>query len=72
MYEKARDEGLSITQSEVKNWLEYQQTFVRFKQPTRNFSTRQTHVPYMADQLQMDLVDMSKYQSQNKDYTDGF
>ena len=34
----------------------------------KNFKRRQTYVPSIGDQLQMDLVDMSKYENENDNY----
>jgi len=68
LHEAARDRGLDVSQKQVGEWLAHQSTYVRFRQPTKKFKTRQTYVPHMGDQLQMDLVDMSKYEKGNKDY----
>ena len=54
--------------NQVKKWLAHQQTYVRFQQLEKNFGRRQTYVPFLAQQLQMDLVDMSKYEDENKGY----
>ena len=41
---------------------------MRFQQPTKNFKRRQTWVPHARMQLQMDLVDMSKYERENEQF----
>ena len=68
LYEQARQGGLDISLSQTKKWLAQQETYVRFQQPQKSFKRAQTYVPRMADQLQIDLVDMSKYENENKGY----
>ena len=57
-----------MSMAQVKEWLAQQGTYVRFQQPQKNFKLAQTYVPFLGDQLQIDLVDMSKYEVENKSY----
>ena len=68
LYEAAKENDVKVTLAEVKRWLKEQETYVRFQQPTKNFKRRQTWVPHTGVQLQMDLVDMSKYERENENY----
>ena len=68
LYEVAKEEGVRVTLAQVREWLKEQETYVRFQQPTKNFKRRQTWVPQAGSQLQMDLVDMSKYERENENH----
>ena len=45
-----------------------QDTFTRYKPIVRRHKFQRTFVKDLADQIQMDLIDMRKYQKQNKGY----
>ena len=68
LYEQAKQKGLDVSLSQVKKWLAQQETYVRLQQSRKSFKRAQTYVSHMADQLQIDLVDMSKYENENKGY----
>ena len=68
LYETAKEEGIGVTLAQVREWLRGQETYVRFQQPAKGFNRRQTWVPQVGSQLQMDLVDMSKYEAENEDH----
>ena len=52
----------------VKEWLKTQDTYTRYKPVVRKHKHLKTFVKNLADQIQMDLVDMGKYGSKNKGY----
>ncbi|CAB4008237.1 integrase core domain-containing [Paramuricea clavata] len=57
-----------VTREKVKAWLQTQNTYIVHK-PTRvHFKTQRTYVDGLAQQLQLDLVDMQKYSHVNKGY----
>ena len=64
-YQDARGQGLNVSREKVKRWLHTQSTYTRFKQPTKAFKRRQTYASSIGEQLQMDLVDMTKYEDEN-------
>ena len=68
LYKKAKEKGLNVTFGQIKKWLSHQETYVRFRQPQKKFKRRQTYVSYMGQQLQIDLVDISKYEKENQNY----
>jgi hypothetical protein len=68
LYQKALAEGLGVTRKQVKEWLKTQDTYTRYKPIVRRHQFRQTSVEYLGEQIQMDLVDMSKYRNKNKGY----
>ena len=68
LYQKAKDVGLSVSRRIVKEWLKTQDTYTRYKPIVRKHKFQRTFVKDLADQIQMDLVDMGKYKNQNKGY----
>ncbi len=68
LYQKAKDDGLSVSRRIVKDWLKTQDTYTRHKPIVRKHKFQRTFVKDLADQIQMDLVDMGKYKNQNKGY----
>ena len=68
LYQKAKEKGLGVTRKTVKNWLETQDTYTRYKPAVRKHKFLKTFVKNLADQMQMDLVDMGKYGNKNKGY----
>ena len=68
LFEKAKEEGLDVSLLQVRNWLKAQETYTRFKTASKKFTRRQTFSPSMGDQLQMDLVEMIKYEEENDHY----
>ena len=68
LYQKAKEDGLKVSRKLVKEWLITQDTYTRFKPVIRKHKFRKTFVKNLADQMQMDLVDMGKYANKNKGY----
>ena len=68
LYHRAISDGLEVTRSQVKKWINEQDTYTRYRQVFRKHKFRQTYVQTLGEQLQMDLVDMSKYNDKNKGY----
>ena len=67
-YQKAKEKGLSVSRKMVREWLKTQDTYTRYKPIIRKHKYRKTFVKNLADQMQMDLVDMGNYGSKNKGY----
>ena len=57
-----------ITRRLVTDWLKTQDCDTRYKPVIRKHKFQKTFVKDLADQIQMDLVDMGKYVSKNKGY----
>ena len=68
LYRKAKEKGLSISRKMVREWLKTQDTYTRYKPVVRKHKYLKTFVKNLADQMQMDLVDMGKYGNKNKGY----
>ena len=68
LYQKAKQQGLNVSRKIVKDWLKTQDTFARYKPIDRRHKFQRTFVKDLADQIQMDLVDMKKHSRQNKGY----
>ena len=68
LYQKAKEKGLGVSRKAVKNWLETQDTYTRYKPVVQKHKFLKTFVQNLADQMQMDLVDMGKYGNKNKGY----
>ena len=68
LYQKAKEKGLRISRRLVKEWLKTQDTYTRYKPAIRKPKFKKTFVKDLADQIQMDLVDMGKYGGKNKGY----
>ena len=66
--QKAKEKGLNVSGKIVKDCLKTQDTFTRYKPIVRRHKFQRTFVKDLADQIQMDLVDMGKYKNQNKGY----
>ena len=52
----------------MRDWLKTQDMYTRYKPITRKHKYRKTYVRDLADQVQLDLVDMGKYRTKNKGY----
>ena len=63
LYDRAMEEGLSVSKKQVKDWLKTQDTYTRYKPIVRRHAFRKTMVGYLGEQIQMDLIDMSRYRS---------
>ena len=68
LYQKAREEGVSVSRRMVREWLKTQDTYTRYKPIVRKHKYQKTFVKDLADQIQLDLVDMGKYKNKNKGY----
>ena len=68
LYQKAKGDGLDVSRRIVKEWLKTQDTYPRHKPIIKKHKFQRTFVKDLADQIQMDLVDMGKYKNQNKGY----
>ena len=68
LYQKAIEKGLKICRREVKEWLETQDKYTIHKPIIRKHKFQKTYVKELADQIQLDLVDMGKYKHKNKGY----
>ena len=68
LYQKAKKKGLSASRRMVREWLRTQDTYTRYKPIVRKHKDLKTFVRNLADQAQLDLVDMGKYGSKNKGY----
>ncbi len=64
LYQKTKDDGLNISRRVVKEWHETQDTYTRHKPIVRKHKFQRTFVKDVANQIQMDLVDMGKYKNQ--------
>ena len=68
LYQKVKEDGLKVSRKTVKEWLITQDTYTRYKPVIKKHKFRKTFVKNLADQMQMDLVDMGKYANKNKGY----
>ena len=68
LYQKAKEEGINVSRKIVKEWLTTQETYTKFKRIIKRHKYRKTFVKDLGDQLQMDLVDLKKYNKENKGY----
>ncbi len=58
LYQKANDDRLNVSCRIVKEWLKTQDTYTGHKPIVRRHKFQRTFVKDLADQIQMDLVDM--------------
>ena len=68
LYQKAKEEEIQVSRNLVKEWLKTQETYTKFKPIKKRHVFLKTFVKDLGDQLQMDLVDMKKYNKENKGY----
>ena len=68
LYKAAKQEGLNVSRKLVKEWLKTQETYTKFKPIKKRHAFQKTFVKDLDEQLQMDLVDMKKYNKENKGY----
>ena len=66
LHKKAKEEGINVSRKKVKAWLKTQETYTKFKPLVKRHKYLKTFVKDLGDQLQMDLVDMKKYNKENK------
>ena len=68
LYQKAKESGLNVSRREVKEWLETQDTYTRHKPVIKKHKFQKTYVNDLTDQIQIDLVDISKFSHKNQGY----
>ena len=68
LYQKAKESGLNVSRREVKEWLETQDTYTRHKPVVKRHKFQKTYVNDLADQIQLDLVDIFKFSNKNQGY----
>ncbi|CAB3993121.1 uncharacterized transposon-derived [Paramuricea clavata] len=68
LYLRAISDGLEVTKVQARKWIKEQDTYSRYRQVLNRQKFRQTFVQTLSEQLQMDLVDMTKYDDKNKGY----
>ena len=68
LYQKAKEKGLSVSTKMVREWLRTQDTYTRYNPIVKKHKYLKTFVKNLADQAQLDLVDMGKYGNKNKGY----
>ena len=68
LYQKAKEEGINVTRKIVNEWLKTQDTYTKFKPIKKIHKFRKTFVKDLGEQLQIDLIDMKKWNNENKDY----
>ena len=66
LYQRVKEKGIS--RKDVKRWLETQSTYTRYKPKMKPHRYLKTFVGHLADQAQLDLVDMQKYGRENRGY----
>ena len=67
LYRKVRENGVkNVSRKDVNDWLKFQNAYTRFKPKIKPRKYLKTFVGKLADQLQLDLVDMQKYGRKNK------
>jgi hypothetical protein len=61
LYQKAKEEGVpDVSRKNVREWLQTQNTYIIHKPSRKHYKTQRTYVDGLAQQIQMDLVDMSR------------
>ena len=68
LYQKAKEEGLKVSRKKVGEWLKTQDTYTRHKPLVKKHKYLKTFVKDLGDQLQLDLVDMKKFNRENQGY----
>jgi hypothetical protein len=67
LYQKAKKEGVpGVSRENVREWLQTQNTYIIHKPSRKHYKTQRTYVDGLAQQIQMDLVDMNKFSYKNK------
>ena len=67
-YTKKQRKMVSVNRRLVKEWLKTQNTYTRYKPAVRKHKFQIIFVKDLADQIQLDLVDMGKYKNKNRGY----
>jgi hypothetical protein len=67
LYRSAKEEGVEgVSRKSVREWLQTQNTYIIHKPSRKHYKTQRTYVDGLAQQIQMDLVDVSKFSRGNK------
>ena len=67
LYQKAKEEGIwGVSRKNVRERLQTQNTYIIHKPSRKHYKTQRTYVDGLAQHIQMDLVDMSKFSYKNK------
>ena len=61
LYQKAKEEGVP-----GREWLQTQNKYISHKQSRKHYKTKRTYVDGLAQQVQVDLVDMCKFSYKNR------
>ena len=62
LYRKAKEEGvLGFSRKNVREWLQTQNAYIIHKPSRKHYKTQRTYADGLAQQIQMDFVDMSKF-----------
>ena len=60
LYQSAKEEGIKgVSRKNVREWLQTQNTYIIHKPSRKHYKTQRTYVDGLAQQIQMDLVDMA-------------
>ena len=68
LYEKAKEIDPSVRKKEVSEFLKEQEIYQLHKEVHRKKEYLRTFVSHLADQIQIDLIDMRKYSRRNEGY----
>jgi hypothetical protein len=67
LYQKAKKEGVrGVSRENVREWLQTQNTYIIHTPSRKHYKTQRTYADGRTQQIQMDLVDMSKFIYKNK------
>ena len=67
-YQEVQRQRIPISKTAVSKWVKQQKSYQLFKPPKKPKKFRVTFVDHMGQQLQLDLIDMAKYESDNNGY----
>ena len=68
LYRDVREKGVTVSRREVRDWLEHQSAYGRFRPTPKKFKRQQTYVSSIRELAQIDLVDMSALEDENDGY----
>ena len=66
LYQKATESGLKVSRRKVNEWLETQDTYTMHKPVRKKHKFQKTYMSDLADQIQLDLVNLSKLSTKTK------
>ena len=67
-YEEVQKQRINLSRAAVKKWLREQKSYQLFKHPKKIKKFRVTFVDHIGQQIQLDLIDMAKYEKANDGY----